>query len=515
MQLNSNEISEIIKKRIEDFNILKKINNEGIITSVSDGIIRIHGITNVMFGEMILIQDNLYALALNLEQDITSAVVLGNYINISEGMRVYSTGKMLEIPVGMHLLGRVINALGEPIDGKGKIISESSFPIEQDAPGVIERISVTEPLYTGYKSIDAMVPIGKGQRELIIGDRQTGKTTLAIDTIINQKNSNVFCIYVAIGQKQSTILNVVQQLEKYQALSNTVIVNASASDAPVMQYLSPYSGCAIGEYFRDRGEDALIVYDDLSKHAIAYRQISLLLHRPPGREAFPGDIFYLHSRLLERSSRINIESVKKRTKGKIHNKTGSLTAIPIIETQSGDVSSFIPTNVISITDGQIFLESNLFNMGIRPAINPGISVSRVGSAAQIEIIKKLSSTIRTSLAQYHELAAFSQFSSDLDDITKKKLNYGHKITEILKQKPHHPMSVAEQAIVFFSAEHGFFEDVDINKISLFEKSLLEYFYHHHKVFMNQLNCLKSYDLNIKKRIKEKIELFKSNVFINC
>ncbi|QCI27019.1 F0F1 ATP synthase subunit alpha [Buchnera aphidicola] len=508
MQLNSNEISDLIKQRIEKFDILKKIYNEGIIISVIDGIIKIYGITEVMFGEMIILPNNLYALALNLEQDITSAVVLGCYLNITEGMRVYSTGKMLEVPVGPNLLGRVINALGKPIDGKGDIISETFFPIEQEAPGVIERMSVSEPLYTGYKSIDSMVPIGKGQRELIIGDRQTGKTTLAIDTIINQRQSNVFCIYVAIGQKQSTIFNVVKKLEEHNALSYTIVVNASASEAPVMQYLAPYSGCAIGEYFRDHGKNALIVYDDLSKHAISYRQISLLLRRPPGREAFPGDIFYLHSRLLERASRINSQSVKKRSQGMIDNKTGSLTALPIIETQSGDVSSFIPTNVISITDGQIFLESNLFNIGIRPAINPGISVSRVGSAAQIEIIKKLSSKIRVALAQYRELVAFAQFSTDLDETTKKQLNYGSKIVELLKQNQHSPMSVAEQSIIFFAAEYGFIDDIHINDILSFEKNILNYFHMNHLELIQKINCTNHYTKEIYKALKINITNFK-------
>lgn len=513
MQLHSNEISDLIKKKIEEFNILKKIHNEGIITSVNDGIIKIYGINEVMFGEIILLPDNLYALALNLEQDITSAVVLGCYLNITEGMRVYSTGKMLNIPVGVNLLGRVVNSLGCAIDGKGDITSKIFYPIEQEAPGVIERISVSEPLYTGYKSIDSMVPIGKGQRELIIGDRQTGKTTLAIDTIINQKKSNVFCIYVAIGQKQSTVLNVVNKLEQYDALSHTIIVNASASEAPVMQYLAPYSGCAMGEYFRDHGENSLIIYDDLSKHAISYRQISLLLRRPPGREAFPGDIFYLHSRLLERASRINVESVKRRSQKNI-NKTGSLTALPIIETQFGDVSSFIPTNVISITDGQIFLESNLFNIGIRPAINPGISVSRVGSAAQTKIIKKLSSKIRIALAQYRELAAFAQFSTDLDETTKKQLQYGEKITELLKQSQHHPMSVAEQAIIFFAAEYGFIDDITIDQISIFEKNILNHFKNFHTDLIKEINTTDLYTDNTKKKIFNNIKNFKNKIFIN-
>ncbi|WP_343182539.1 F0F1 ATP synthase subunit alpha [Buchnera aphidicola] len=512
MQLNSNEISELIKQRIEKFDILKKMHNEGVILSVSDGIIRIYGITEVMFGEIIALPNHIYALALNLEKDIVSAVVLGCYLHITEGMRVYSTGKMFEVPVGKNLLGRVLNVLGQPIDGGENIISKYFFPIEQEAPGVIERISVSEPIYTGYKAIDSMVPIGKGQRELIIGDRQTGKTTLVVDTIINQKNSNVFCIYVAIGQKQSTLLNVVRKLEKYDAIKNTIIINASASEPAVMQYLAPYVGCAMGEYFRDNGQDALVIYDDLSKHAIAYRQISLLLKRPPGREAFPGDIFYLHSRLLERSARINIDSVKKRSGGKILNRTGSLTALPIIETQAGDVAAFIPTNVISITDGQIFLESSLFNAGIRPAINPGISVSRVGSAAQIEIIKKLSSKIRTALAQYRELAAFSQFSSDLDTETKKQLNYGEKITELLKQKQHCPMSVAEQAIIFFAAECDFIHDIHVKEIASFETKILNYFFKNCQNLIKKINSSFLYTDEIKDILGKNMDIFKKKYF---
>ncbi|QCI25818.1 F0F1 ATP synthase subunit alpha [Buchnera aphidicola] len=512
MQLHSNEISDLIKKKIEKFNILKKIYNEGIIIFVSDGIIKIYGITEVMFGEIVALPNNLFALALNLEQDITSAVILGNHCNVTEGMRVYSTGKMLSVPVGSNLLGRVVNALGSPMDGKGDIVSKILYPIEKEAPGVIERISVSEPLYTGYKSVDSMVPIGKGQRELIIGDRQTGKTTLAIDTIINQKKSGVLCIYVAIGQKQSTVRNVVDKLEKYNALQHTIIVNASASEAPVMQYIAPYSGCAMGEYFRDCGKNALIVYDDLSKHAISYRQISLLLRRPPGREAFPGDIFYLHSRLLERAARINTDSVKKRSHIKITNQTGSLTALPIIETQFGDVSSFIPTNVISITDGQIFLESKLFNIGIRPAINPGISVSRVGSAAQTKIIKELSSKIRIALAQYRELVAFAQFSTDLDEVTKKQLQYGEKITEVLKQKQHYLMSVAQQAIIFFAAEYGFLDDVSVDKISIFEKNMLNYFNNHHIDLVKKINTNDVYTKEIQEEIIKNIKIFKKNQY---
>ncbi|MDE5285209.1 MAG: F0F1 ATP synthase subunit alpha, partial [Buchnera aphidicola] len=440
MQLNSIEITQLIKDRIADFEVFNQLQNEGTIISVSDGVIRINGLSDVMLGEMIALPNNEYALVLNIERDVVSAVVMGSYIHISEGMSVKCTGKILEVPVGLNLLGRVVNALGYPVDGKGFIQNDGYFPVETPAPSVIDRQSINQPIQTGYKAIDVMIPIGRGQRELIIGDRQTGKTALAIDIIINQKKYDIPCIYVAIGQKLSTIINVVNKLEEYKALSNTIIVIASSSEAATLQYLAPYSGCSMGEYFRNQGRDALIVYDDLSKHAVAYRQISLLLRRPPGREAFPGDIFYLHSRLLERASCITEKCVQVYTHNKVVNKTGSLTALPIIETQSGDVSAFVPTNVISITDGQIFLESNLFNSGIRPAVNPGISVSRVGSAAQTSIIKKLSSGIRTALAQYHELSAFSQFSSDLDAITRKQLLHGQKITELLKQKQYAPMS---------------------------------------------------------------------------
>ncbi|WP_367680443.1 F0F1 ATP synthase subunit alpha [Candidatus Fukatsuia anoeciicola] len=507
-QLNSNEISELIKKRITQFKIISETYNEGTIISVSDGIIRIHGLKDVMQGEMVALPDNLYAIALNLERGSVGAVVMGPYTNLVEGMKVKCTGRILEVPVGHNLLGRIVNALGKPIDGKGPIENDGFSAIEAVASGVIERQSVDEPVQTGYKSIDAMIPIGRGQRELIIGDRQTGKTALAIDTIINQRDSNIKCIYVAIGQKASTVANVVRKLEEHNALINTIVVVATASESAALQYLAPYSGCTMGEYFRNRGEDALIIYDDLSKQAVAYRQISLLLRRPPGREAYPGDIFYLHSRLLERAARVNAAYVNTFTKGMIKNKTGSLTALPIIETQAGDVSAFVPTNVISITDGQIFLESDLFNAGIRPAVNPGISVSRVGGAAQTKIIKKLSSGIRTALAQYRELAAFSQFASDLDDTTRKQLNHGQKVTELLKQKQYAPMSIAQQSLVLFAVEQGYLTDIELTKISSFEVMLLNFADREYFKFLQYVNKTGTYDDKIKSKLKDILEKFK-------
>ncbi|CAL4317573.1 ATP synthase subunit alpha [Buchnera aphidicola (Eriosoma grossulariae)] len=498
MQLNAIEISELIQKRITQFEIEYKMENEGKIISVVDGIIKIYGLSQVMQGEMLLIPScKTFAIALNLERDSVSAIIMGPYTHITENMTIKCTGKILEVPVGEELLGRVVNTLGEPIDGKGIINYKQFSSVENHAPNVINRKSIHEPIQTGYKCIDTIIPIGKGQRELIIGDRQTGKTTLAIDTIINQKKTNIKCIYVSIGQKISNVVNIVEQLKNHKALHNTIILVASASESAALQYLSPYSGCSMGEYFRNKGEDALIIYDDLSKHAIAYRQISLLLKRPPGREAYPGDIFYLHSRLLERSACINENYVEKLTKGKIKNKTGSLTALPIIETQEGDVSAFVPTNVISITDGQIFLESNLFNSGIRPAVNPGISVSRIGSAAQTQIIKKLSGGIRTALAQYRELEAFSQFSSDLDDVTKKQLINGQKITELLKQKQHMPLSIAEQAILLFASENNYFDDIEVKDITLFEYKLLELFNDKHKQLIHNINKNGLYNEEIK------------------
>ena len=510
MQLNSTEISELIKKRIAQFNVASEAQSTGTIVSVSDGIIRVHGLADVMQGEMIELPGNRYAIALNLERDSVGAVVMGPYADLAEGMTVKCTGRILEVPVGRGLLGRVVNTLGQPIDGKGEVEHDGFSPVEVIAPGVIDRQSVDQPVQTGYKAVDSMVPIGRGQRELIIGDRQTGKTALAIDAISAQKDSGVKCIYVAIGQKASTIANVVRKLEEHGALANTIVVVASASESAALQYLAPYSGCAMGEYFRDRGEDALIVYDDLSKQAVAYRQISLLLRRPPGREAFPGDVFYLHSRLLERAARVNADYVERFTNGAVKGQTGSLTALPIIETQAGDVSAFVPTNVISITDGQIFLESNLFNSGIRPAVNPGISVSRVGSAAQTKVIKKLSGGIRTALAQYRELAAFAQFASDLDDATRKQLSHGQKVTELLKQKQFAPMPVSEQALVLFAAEFGHLDDVDVERIGSFESALLAYANSNHADFMKDLAKSGDYNDSIKDQLKAIVENFKKN-----
>ena len=464
MSIKASEISDLIKARIDKFQSATEDRNVGTVVSVTDGIVRVHGLGDARYGEMLEFSADTFGLALNLEQDSVGAVVLGDYKNIVEGDTVKTTGRILEVPVGPEMLGRVVDALGTPIDGKGAITATRKAPLERVAPGVIFRKSVSQPVQTGLKAIDSMVPVGRGQRELIIGDRQTGKTAVAIDTIINQKTTGVKCIYVAVGQKQSSIANVVRKLEEHGALAHTIIVAASASMPAAMQYLAPYAGCAMGEYFMDNGEDALIVYDDLSKQAVAYRQISLLLRRPPGREAYPGDVFYLHSRLLERSARVNEEYVEKATQGRVKGRTGSLTGLPIIETQAGDVTAFVPTNVISITDGQIFLESDLFNAGIRPAINAGISVSRVGGAAQTNIIKKLGGGIRLALAQYRELAAFSQFASDLDEATRKQLERGQRVTELMKQKQYAPMSVAEMALSLYAANNGFFDKVDRRKV---------------------------------------------------
>ena len=509
MQLNSTEIAELIKQRIAQFDVKSEARNEGTIVSVSDGIIRIHGLADAMQGEMIELPGNRFALALNLERDSVGAVVMGPYADLAEGMKVKGTGRILEVPVGRGLLGRVVNTLGQPIDGKGPVDNDGFSPIEVIAPGVIERKSVDQPVQTGLKAIDAMIPIGRGQRELIIGDRQVGKTAIAIDTIINQKDSGIKCVYVAIGQKASTIANVVRKLEEHGALANTIVVVASASEAAALQYLAPYAGCSMGEYFRDRGEDALISYDDLSKQAVAYRQISLLLRRPPGREAYPGDVFYLHSRLLERAARVNAEYVEKFTKGEVKGQTGSLTALPIIETQAGDVSAFVPTNVISITDGQIFLTSQLFNSGIRPAVDPGISVSRVGGAAQTKIVKKLSGGIRTALAQYRELAAFAQFSSDLDDATRKQLDHGQKVTELMKQKQYSPMSVAQQSLVLFAAEKGYLADVELSKIVDFEAALLSYANTQHAELMAEINAKADYNDAIVGKLTALLDDFKA------
>lgn len=474
IQIRPAEISELIIERIKEFKLVAEARSEGTIVSLQDGIVRIHGLQDAMQGEMLEFPGGVYGLVLNLERDSVGAVVLGDYQSLAEGMSVKCTGKILEVPVGEGLLGRVVNALGQPIDGKGAIKYTETSPIEKVAPGVIARQSVAQPMQTGLKSIDAMVPIGRGQRELIIGDRQTGKTAIAIDTIISQKDSGIKCIYVAIGQKASSIAAVVRKLEEHDALKHTIIVAASASDAAALQYIAPYSGCSMGEYFRDNGQDALIIYDDLTKQAWAYRQISLLLRRPPGREAYPGDIFYLHSRLLERAARVNPEYVEKYTQGRVKGRTGSLTALPVIETQAGDVSAFVPTNVISITDGQIFLDTDLFNAGIRPAINAGLSVSRVGGAAQTKIIKKLGGGVRLALAQFRELEAFSQFASDLDEATRKQLERGQRITEVMKQRQYSPLSVAEMAVSLFMVDKGYLDDVPLKEVSACEQAALNF-----------------------------------------
>jgi len=487
MAIKATEISDLIRQRIEDFKSVTEARNVGSIVSVTDGITRIHGLADACYGEMLEFPGNTFGLALNLEQDSVGAVVLGEYKHLTEGDTVKTTGRILEVPVGPGLLGRVVDALGAPLDGKGPVKAEHTSPIERVAPGVIYRQSVSQPVQTGYKAIDAMVPIGRGQRELIIGDRQTGKTALAVDTIINQKSSGIKCIYVAIGQKQSTIANVVRKLEAHGAMAHTVVVAASASAAPALQYIAAYSGVTMGEYFMDNGEDALIIYDDLSKQAVAYRQISLLLRRPPGREAFPGDVFYLHSRLLERSARVNEEYVAMVSKGAVKGKTGSLTGLPIIETQAGDVTAFVPTNVISITDGQIFLETDLFNAGIRPAMNAGISVSRVGGAAQTDIIKKLGGGIRLALAQYRELAAFSQFASDLDEATRKQLERGQRVTEVMKQKQYAPMSVAEMALSIYAVNSGYMDKVELKKVVAFETALQAFAHTSYQSMLDAIN----------------------------
>ena len=500
MSIKASEISDLIKQRIDKFDSAAEARNTGTIVSVTDGICRIHGLADVRYGEMIEFPGNLFGLALNLEQDSVGSVVLGDYKSLKEGDTVKTTGRILEVPVGPELLGRVVDALGTPIDGKGPLKTTRTSPIERVAPGVIYRKSVSQPVQTGYKAVDAMVPVGRGQRELIIGDRQTAKTAMAIDTIINQKSSGIKCIYVAIGQKQSSIANVVRKLEENGAMDHTIIVAASASTPAAMQYLSAYAGVTMGEYFMDNGEDALIIYDDLSKQAVAYRQISLLLRRPPGREAFPGDVFYLHSRLLERSARVNEEYVEMATKGAVKGKTGSLTGLPIIETQAGDVTAFVPTNVISITDGQIFLETDLFNAGIRPAMNAGISVSRVGGAAQTDIIKRLGGGIRLALAQYRELAAFAQFASDLDDATRKQLERGVRVTEVMKQKQYAPMSVAEMALSIYAVNSGYMDKTDRKKIVDFEAALQAFAKASHKASLDAINAepvLKKHEATLK------------------
>ena len=507
-QLNPSEISEIIKQRIDKLDVSVQAKNEGTIVSVMDGIIRIHGLADVMYGEMIEFEGGIYGMALNLERDSVGAVVLGDYLNLKEGQTCRCTSRILEVPVGPELEGRVVDALGKPIDGKGPVEAKLTDAIEKVAPGVIARQSVSEPVQTGLKSIDSMTPIGRGQRELIIGDREVGKTAVAIDTIINQKGKGVKCVYVAVGQKASSIANVVNKLEEHGAMEYTIVVSATASDPASMQFIAPYSGCSMGEYYRDRGEDALIIYDDLTKQAWAYRQISLLLRRPPGREAYPGDVFYLHSRLLERASRVSANYVEKLTEGKVTGKTGSLTALPIIETQAGDVSAFVPTNVISITDGQIFLETDLFNSGIRPAMNPGISVSRVGGAAQTKVIKKLGGGVRIALAQYRELAAFAAFASDLDDATRAQLEHGQRVTELMKQKQYSPLSIAEMGISIYAANEGYLKDIELNKVLDFESALLSYMNSEHGELLARINETGDYDDDIEAQFKAAIDKLK-------
>jgi F-type H+-transporting ATPase subunit alpha len=510
MQLSATEISNLIKKKIENFDLETEARTEGTVVTLTDGIVRIHGLSDAMSMEILEFPGNTMGLALNLERDSVGAVIMGEYGHISEGDTVKCTGRILEVPVGRGLLGRVVDALGNPIDGKGEISDVEMAPIEKVAPGVITRKSVDQPVQTGLKAIDSMVPIGRGQRELIIGDRQTGKTAIAVDAIINQKGTGIKCIYVAVGQKASSIAAVVRKLEEHGALEHTIIVAASASDAAAMQYLAPYAGCTMGEFFRDRGEDALIVYDDLTKQAWAYRQVSLLLRRPPGREAYPGDVFYLHSRLLERAARVNADYVEEFTNGEVKGQTGSLTALPIIETQAGDVSAFVPTNVISITDGQIFLESDLFNAGIRPAINAGLSVSRVGGAAQTKIIKKLGGGVRLALAQFRELAAFSQFASDLDESTRKQLERGQRVTELMKQAQYSPLTIAEQAVSLFAANEGYLDDVEVDKVVDFEAALHHYMRESRAELLDKINESGDYNEEIESALHDALKDFKAN-----
>ena len=514
MQLNPSEISELIRAKIQNLPSSTEVRTTGTVVSVTDGIVRVHGLADVMQGEMLEFPGNTFGLAMNLERDSVGAVVLGEYEHISEGDEVKTTGRILEVPVGRELVGRVVNALGQPIDGKGPLNTKLSSPIEKIAPGVIARKSVDQPMQTGLKAIDSMVPVGRGQRELIIGDRQTGKTAVALDTIVNQKGSGVICIYVAIGQKASSIANVVRKLEEHDALGHTIVVAASASEAAALQYIAPYSGCTMGEYFRDRGQDALIVYDDLSKQAVAYRQISLLLRRPPGREAYPGDVFYLHSRLLERAARVNADYVEKFTNGEVKGKTGSLTALPIIETQAGDVSAFVPTNVISITDGQIFLETDLFNSGIRPAINAGISVSRVGGAAQTKVIKKLGGGIRLALAQYRELASFAQFASDLDEATRKQLQHGEVVTELMKQKQFSTLKVSEMALTLYAVTKGYYESVPVKQALAFEAAFLSHMKANHADLLAAIEASGDLSGDNEKILAKALESFKSGFNFN-
>ncbi|HXZ96064.1 MAG TPA: F0F1 ATP synthase subunit alpha [Burkholderiales bacterium] len=510
MQINPSEISELIKNRIESLAVSAESRTQGTVISVTDGICRVHGLSDVMQGEMLEFPKNTFGLALNLERDSVGAVVLGEYEHISEGDTVKCTGRILEVPIGETLIGRVVNSLGQAIDGKGPVQAKQTAPIEKIAPGVVWRKSVSQPVQTGLKAIDSMVPIGRGQRELIIGDRQTGKTAVAVDTIINQKGKDLICIYVAIGQKASSIANVVRKLEQFGAMAYTIVVAASASESAAMQYIAPYSGCSMGEYFRDNGQDALIIYDDLTKQAWAYRQISLLLRRPPGREAYPGDVFYLHSRLLERAARVNEEYIERSTKGKVKGKTGSLTALPIIETQAGDVTAFVPTNVISITDGQIFLETDLFNAGIRPAINAGISVSRVGGAAQTKVIKKLGGGVRLSLAQYRELAAFAQFASDLDEATRKQLERGRMVTELMKQPQYEPLQVSEMALTLFAVNNGYFDDIEVKKALAAERAMRDYFKAKYGDLVNRVESTKDLSKEDEEKLHQAMQDFKKN-----
>ncbi|MEL6869637.1 MAG: F0F1 ATP synthase subunit alpha [Pseudomonadota bacterium] len=509
MSLKASEISDLIKARIKNFDAAAESRDVGTIIAVSDGITRIHGLADAQYGEMLEFPGDTFGLALNLEQDSVGAVVLGDYKHISEGDTVKTTGRILEVPVGDALLGRVVNSLGEAIDGKAPIETDQTSPIEKVAPGVIDRQSVDQPVQTGLKAIDAMVPIGRGQRELIIGDRQTGKTAVAIDAIINQKGTGIKCIYVAVGQKDSSVAAVVRKLEEEGAMDHTIVVNASAAQSAAMQYIAPYSGTAMGEFFRDRGEDALIIFDDLTKQAMAYRQVSLLLRRPPGREAYPGDVFYLHSRLLERAARVNAKFVEEQTGGKVTGKTGSLTALPIIETQAGDVSAFVPTNVISITDGQIFLETDLFNAGIRPAINAGLSVSRVGGSAQTKIIKKLGGGVRLALAQYRELAAFAQFASDLDEATRKQLERGQRVTELMKQKQYSPLSVGEMAMSLFAANEGYLDDVPVEKVVAYEEAMHDFARTSHQSLLDKINNTGAFDDEIQSGMRAALDAFKT------
>ena len=498
VKLKADEISSIIKERIENFDLSVNIEETGKVISVADGVVNVYGLKNVMAGEMVEFENGQKGMALNLEESSVGVVVLGSCNDIKEGSSVKRLARLLRVPVGDALIGRVVNALGEPIDGKGVIDATETRFIEEKAKGIMARKSVHEPLQTGIKAIDGLVPIGRGQRELIIGDRQTGKTTVATDTIINQKGQDVICIYVAIGQKQSTVAQVVKKLEEYGAMDYTIVVNASASDSAALQYLAPYAGVTMGEYFRDNSRHALIIYDDLSKHAVAYREMSLILRRPPGREAYPGDVFYLHSRLLERASKLSDKLG-----------AGSLTALPIIETQAGDVSAYIPTNVISITDGQIFLESDLFNSGIRPAINVGLSVSRVGGAAQIKAIKKVSGTLRLDLAQYRELQAFAQFASDLDESSRKQLERGQRMVEVLKQPPYSPLPVENQVVIIYAGSNGYLDDIPVSAVTKFEAELYPYIEAKYPDIFEQIRNKKALDKDIEEALDKALNEFKA------